>query len=73
MGQRDLRRLLVIGASSVVRWAIARGAPEGSWLRRILDRKPRQVVIVALASIARVAWALIANGGTYRVGASAVV
>ncbi len=40
----------------------------------MLDRKPRQVVIVALANrIARVAWALIANGGTYRVGASAVV
>lgn len=73
MGQRDLRRLLVIGASSVVRWAIARGAPGGSWLERMLDRKPRQVVIVALANrIARVAWALIANGGTYRVGTSAV-
>jgi transposase len=73
MGQRDLRRLLIIGASSVVRWAIARGAADGSWLKQMLERKPRQVVIVALANrIARVAWALITNGGTYRIGASAV-
>lgn len=69
MGQRDLRRLLVIGASSVVRWAIHRGAPEGTWLKQMLERKPRQLVIVALANrIARVAWALIANGGTYLTG-----
>lgn len=74
MGQRDLRRLLVIGASSVIRWARARGAGEGSWLKRMLERKPLQVVIVALANrIARVAWALIANGGTYRTGVSALV
>lgn len=73
MGQRDLRRLLIIGASSVVRWTIAKGAPEGSWLKNMLERKPRQVVIVALANrIARVAWALMANGGTYRAGESAV-
>ena len=73
MGQRDLRRLLVIGASSVVRWAIIRGAPEGSWLKKMLERKPRQVVIVALANrMARVAWALIASGETYRTGESAL-
>ena len=71
MGQRDLRRLLVIGASSVVRRAIARGAKRGSWLERMLERKPRQVVIVALTNrIARVAWALIANGGSYRTGST---
>ena len=73
MGQRDLRRLLVIGASSVVRWAIVRDAPEGSWLKKMLERKPRQVVIVALANrMARVAWALIASGETYRTGESAL-
>lgn len=73
MGQRDLRRLLVIGASSVVRWAMRRGAPEGSWLKRMLERKPRQLVIVALANrMARVAWALIARGGTYQTDRSAV-
>ena len=31
MGQRDLRRLLISGAMTVVRWASRKGAPEGSW------------------------------------------
>lgn len=67
MGQRDLRRLLIIGASAVVRWAAKRGAPEGSWLARMLVRKPRMLIVVALANkIARVAWALMAHGGIYR-------
>src|SRR6202008_4277573 len=32
MGQRDIRRLLIIGAMAVVRWATRKGAAEGSWL-----------------------------------------
>jgi transposase len=32
MGQRDLRRLLIIGASAVVRWAARRGTSASSWL-----------------------------------------
>jgi transposase len=43
MGQRDLRRLLVSGAVSVVRWASRKGAPEGSWHGRMLKKKPRLV------------------------------
>ena len=67
MGQRDLRRLLITGAMAVVRWATRRGAPEGSWLWKMLQRKPRMLVAVALANrMARVAWALMANGGVYR-------
>ena len=37
MGQRDIRRLLVIGATAVIRWASRRGAPKGSWLARMLE------------------------------------
>jgi transposase len=67
MGQRDLRRLLIIGATAVVRWAARRGAPAGSWLARMMARKPRMLVAVALANkIARIAWALMAKGGIYR-------
>ena len=67
MGQRDLRRLLIIGAMAVVRWAARRGAPAGSWLARMMERKPRMLVAVALANrIARIAWALMAKGGIYR-------
>ena len=66
MGQRDLRRLLITGAMAVVRWAVRKGAPEGSWLARMLLRKPRMLVAVALANkMARVAWASMAKGGTY--------
>ena len=67
MGQPDLRRLLVSGAMTQVRWAARKGAPEGSWLARMMNKKPRLVVAVALANrTARIAWALMTNGGVYR-------
>ena len=67
-GQRDLRRLLICGAVTVVKWALRNGAPQGSWLAAMLARKPRLVVAVALVNrIARVAWALLAKGGIYKV------
>src|SRR4051794_2368165 len=72
MGERTLRRLLIIGASGVVRWARRKGVPAGSWLARMLARKPPMLVIVALANkMARIAWALIAKGGSYRAPAVA--
>lgn len=67
MGQRDIRRLLIVGAVAVVRWAARKGAPEGSWLARMLARKPKMLVAVALANrMARVAWALIHKGEVYK-------
>ena len=72
MGERTLRRLLIIAASGVVRWAKRKGVPAGSWLARMLARKPPMLVIVALANKnARVAWALLAKGGIYRAPAVA--
>ncbi len=50
MGQRDIRRLLIVGAVAVVRWAARKGALEGSWLARMLARKPKMLVAVALAN-----------------------
>jgi transposase len=67
MGERTLRRLLVIGASAVIKQAAMRGAPAGSWLAQMLARKPRMLVAVALANkTARIVWALLAKGGIYR-------
>lgn len=67
MGERTLRRLLIIGASAVASWASRRGVPAGSWLGRMLARKPPMLVRVALANkMARVVWALLARGGVYR-------
>lgn len=67
MGERTLRRLLIIGSSSVVRHATRRGAPEGSWLASMLARKPRMLVTVAQANkMARVVWALLVKKEDYR-------
>jgi transposase len=71
-GERTLRRLLVIGASAVIKQALLRGAPAGSWLAQMLARKPRMLVAVALANkMARIVWALLAKGGVYRAPAPA--
>jgi transposase len=67
MGQRDIRRLLIIGAMSVVKAAVHRGAPEGSWLQKMLERKPRMVVAIALANkMARRLWAMLVKNEDYR-------
>ena len=66
MGQRDIRRLLIIGAMAVVRSAARSGAPEGSWLARMLARKPRMLVAIALANkMARSVWAMLVKQENY--------
>ena len=64
MGQRDLRRLLIIGAMAVVSSAVRRGETNDPWLARMLARKPRMLVAVALANrMARIVWALMTTTG----------
>jgi transposase len=64
-GDAYLRRLLIIGAQSVLPWC--RPAKSGPWTIAILSRRPRKVVAVALANkMARIAWALMMRGETYR-------
>src|SRR6476646_7566458 len=47
-------------------------AVAGSWLARMLARKPRMLVTTALANkMARIVWALLVKGGTYRAPAAA--
>ena len=68
-GNRYLRRLLYLGA-----WRSRDGTdrarrrkPGTDWLWRMLERKPVKVVAVALANrMARVVWALIRSGESYR-------
>jgi transposase len=67
MGERTLRRLLIIGSSAVVLHASRRGAPQGSWLAQMMARKPRMLVTVALANkTARIVWAVLARGEVYK-------
>lgn len=66
-GQHDIRMLLIVSAVALVRWAALKGAPEGSWLARMLELKPKMLVAVALANrMARTAWALMRKGEDYR-------
>jgi transposase len=66
MGQRDIRRLLIIGAMSVVQWAKRKGIT-GLWLKRMLDRKPLMLVAIALANkMARMVWAMMTKNEAYR-------
>jgi transposase len=65
-GDRYLRRLLIVGALAVVRSARAR-PDKYPWVVAMLGRRPAKVVAVALANkMARVAWAILAKGETYR-------
>jgi transposase len=74
MGQRDIRRLMIIGAMSVIRAAARHGAPEGSWLERMLAKKPRMLVAIALANkMARGLWAMMTKQENYRNPAAATV
>jgi transposase len=65
-GDRYLRRLLVVGALAVVKSARAR-PDKYPWVMKLLGRRPAKVVAVALANkMARIAWAILAKGETYR-------
>jgi transposase len=67
MGQRDIRRLLIIGAMSVIRWATRKGTTPGTWLHSSLQRKPRKVAAIALANkMARTLWAMETRKEDYR-------
>ena len=70
-GQADIRRLLSIGAMSRLNWLGRRSIPEGSWLARMLARKPRMLVAIALANkMARQIWAMLTKKEDYRDPAS---
>jgi transposase len=71
MGERTISRLLIIGRSPMVRQASRFGAPAGSWLERMLARKPRMLVSVALANkMARMVWTLLTKKQDYRAPAA---
>ncbi|MBR1003995.1 transposase [Bradyrhizobium liaoningense] len=59
MGDRTIRRLLVIGAMSTTLWSRGKQNFAQSWLGRIIARKPIKLAAVALANkLARVIWAV---------------
>jgi len=72
-GDKYIRRLLVIGATSVIRYARSKTAQRNDWLNRLLARRPARLVSVALANkMARIAWVVLARGDIYRLPATPV-
>jgi len=66
-GQADIRRLLITGAMSRLTWLGRKSIREGSWLARMLARKPRMLVAIALANkMARTIWAMQTKQEDYR-------
>jgi transposase len=62
-GDTYLRTLLVHGARSI----IYRARQPGQWVEQIKQRRPLNVVIVALANkLARIIWAVLAHEQPYR-------
>jgi transposase len=70
-GDRYIRRLLVIGATGLVRYR-RKNVPGGTeWLSGLLAHKPVRLVTVALANkMARIAWAVLSRGEVYREAAT---
>jgi len=66
-GQADIRRLLIIGAMARVNWASRKLPVQGSWLARMLGKKPKMLVAIALANkMARKIWAMLTKQEDYR-------
>jgi transposase len=67
MGDGYLRRLLVNGATSVIRRIGQDVSSTGLWVRKLLEKKPARVVTVAIANkTARIVWAVLLRGDVYR-------
>ncbi|EZP65338.1 putative transposase [Sphingomonas paucimobilis] len=66
-GQADIRQMLIIGAMSRLSWMGRKAIPEGSWLARMMARKPRMLVAIALANkMARQIWAMLTKNEDYK-------
>jgi transposase len=68
-GDTYLRMLLIHGARSVLLSQSRRGRSVDPWLGALLQRRPTNIVVVALANkMARTIWALLAHGRTFDAG-----
>src|SRR3954453_23071428 len=66
-GDREIRTLLVLGATSMVYRAAQWDSAAGAWTRGLLARRPVRLATVALANkMARIAWALMTREEIYR-------
>ena len=85
-GNRYLRKLLIVGALSVIKRAKQLGYTRYPWLTKLMERRSVKVAAVALANSepanaigpreqanARTAWAMMARNESYRAPQTATV
>ena len=66
-GNRYIRKMLVVGATSVLRVAGKRKGALADWINALRARKPERLAAVALANkLARICWALMTTGESFR-------
>jgi transposase len=66
VGNREIRRSLVLGATAMVYRAAQWNSVAGAWIRGVLERRPVRLATVALANkMARLAWAVMTRKETY--------
>ncbi len=66
-GNQYLRRLLIVGATSMLRHFRNKPGKEADWMRQLLERRSPRIVSVALANkMARIVWAVMAQETVYR-------
>jgi transposase len=71
-GDRGLRKLLVLGASSQLRRVRTDPTGRSAWIKGVLARRPVKVAVVAQAAkTARIIWAILRSGQDYRAPAQA--
>ncbi|MCP4317750.1 MAG: IS110 family transposase [Hyphomicrobiales bacterium] len=72
-GDGYLRKLLVHGARTVLLWSRRKKESRSPWQEALLARRPTNVVLVAMANkTARVVWAMLSRGETFRMEARSV-
>jgi transposase len=66
-GDKRLRTLFALGASTLMRNARTRSDRATTWQRGLLARRPMKVAVIAQAAkTARIAWAILTSGEPYR-------
>ena len=67
MGNRNLRKLLAVGAHAVLFHRKPHPDPLRMWAKKLIEKKPFKLVAVALANkLARIAFTILRNKATYR-------
>ena len=67
-GNQYIRRLLIQGAWSVLRYAKQSGDRLSKWAERVMERRGKHKAVVAIANkLARIIWSMLVNKTEYKI------